>query len=127
MRRAAEAFVGRQDFAAFSDDDPDEKSTVVVLERLELVEAGALVLVRVQGSHFLWKMVRRIVGVLAAVGRGEMKPADAAQLLSVRGGGRSGAPTPAELTAPAAGLFLEKVRYKGDPQPGPVRPAIAIE
>ena len=82
MRQAAEAFVGRQDFAAFSDDDPDEKSTVVVLERLELVEAGALVLIRVQGSHFLWKMVRRIVGVLAAVGRGEMKPADAAELLA---------------------------------------------
>ena len=31
MRRAAAAFAGRQDFAAFSDDDPDEKSTVVVL------------------------------------------------------------------------------------------------
>ncbi len=35
MRRAAEAFVGRQDFATFSDDDPEEKSTVVELERLE--------------------------------------------------------------------------------------------
>ena len=33
MRRRAAAFVGRQDFAAFSDDDPEEKSTVVVLER----------------------------------------------------------------------------------------------
>ncbi len=126
MRRAAEAFVGRQDFAAFSDDDPDEKSTVVELERLELVEAGALVLIRVQGSHFLWKMVRRIVGVLAAVGRGEMKPADAARLLSARGD-RPGAVTPAALTAPAAGLFLEKVSYKGEPGPGPVRPVIAID
>ena len=125
MRHAAEAFVGRQDFAAFSDDDPDEKSTVVVLERLELVEAGALILVRVQGSHFLWKMVRRIVGVLAAVGRGEMKPADAAELL--RGRPRPGGATPAELTAPAAGLFLERVSYKGDPAPGPVRPVIAID
>ena len=38
-------------------------------------------LIRVQGSHFLWKMVRRMVGVLAAVGRGELKPADAARLL----------------------------------------------
>ena len=123
MRRAAEAFVGRQDFAAFSDDDPDEKSTVVVLERLELVEAGALVLIRVQGSHFLWKMVRRIVGVLAAVGRGEMSPPEAARLLS----GRRGGVTPAELTAPAAGLFLEKVCYKGEPGPGPVRPVIAID
>jgi tRNA pseudouridine38-40 synthase len=125
MRHAAEAFVGRQDFAAFSDDDPDEKSTVVVLERLELVEAGALILVRVQGSHFLWKMVRRIVGVLAAVGRGEMKPADAAELL--RGQSRPDGVTPAELTAPAAGLFLERVSYKGDPAPGPVRSVIAID
>jgi len=126
MRRAAEAFVGRQDFAAFSDDDPDEKSTVVELERLELVEAGALVLIRVQGSHFLWKMVRRIVGVLAAVGRGEMKPADAARLLSADGG-RAGAVTPAALTAPAAGLFLEKVTYKGEAGPGPVRAVVAID
>jgi tRNA pseudouridine38-40 synthase len=125
MRRAAEPFVGRQDFAAFSDDDPNEKSTVVVLERLELVEAGALVLIRVQGSHFLWKMVRRIVGVLAAVGRGEMKSADAAQYLD-SSGGRAGV-SPAALTAPAAGLFLEKVCYKGEPGPGPVRPVVAID
>jgi tRNA pseudouridine38-40 synthase len=126
MRRAADAFVGRQDFAAFSDDDPDEKSTVVVLERVELVEAGALVLVRVQGSHFLWKMVRRIVGVLVAVGRGELTQADAASLLRARGG-RAGCVTPAELTAPAAGLFLEWVGYKGDAGPGPVRPVITID
>jgi tRNA pseudouridine38-40 synthase len=125
MRRAAEAFVGRQDFAAFSDDDPDEKSTVVVLERPELVEAGALVLIRVQGSHFLWKMVRRIVGVLAAVGRGEMKAADATQLLDPRR--RPGGVTPAALTAPAAGLFLERVCYKGEPGPGPIRPVVAID
>ena len=126
MRAAAGAFVGRLDFAAFSDDDPEEKSTVVVLDRLELVEAGALILIRVQGSHFLWKMVRRIVGVLAAVGRGEMKPAEASALLNVREK-RQGGVTPAALTAPAAGLFLENVSYKGDAGPGPIRPVIAIE
>ena len=126
MRRAAAAFAGRQDFAAFSDDDPDEKSTVVVLERVELVEAGALVLVRVQGSHFLWKMVRRIVGVLAAVGRGEMTPEDAAQYLTPRDGASPGV-TPASLTAPAAGLFLEKVLYTDDDGPGPIRPVIALD
>jgi len=126
MRAAASAFVGRLDFAAFSDDDPDEKSTVVVLERLDLVEAGALILIRVQGSHFLWKMVRRIVGVLAAVGRGEMKPVEASALLNVRDK-RQGGVTPAALTAPAAGLFLENVSYRGDTGPGAVRPVIAID
>ena len=127
MRRAAQAFAGRQDFAAFSDDDPDEKSTVVVLERVELVEAGALVLVRVQGSHFLWKMVRRIVGVLAAVGRGKMTPEDGAAGLSILAMGPLSGVTPASLTAPAAGLFLEKVLYTGDGGPGPIRPVVALD
>ena len=37
-----------------------------------------------QGSHFLWRMVRRLVGVLAAVGRGELTPGDAAGFLDER-------------------------------------------
>jgi tRNA pseudouridine38-40 synthase len=126
MRDAAGAFGGRRDFAAFSDDDPDEKSTVVVLEGIEIVEAGSLFLIRVQGSHFLWKMVRRIVGVVAAVGRGELKTADAARLLEP-GAERSTKVKPAALTAPASGLFLESVSYKGDEGPGPLRPVIRID
>src|SRR6478672_9340508 len=110
MRAAAHAFVGMKDFRAFTDDEPEEKSTRVLVETIEIVENGALVLIRVQGSHFLWKMVRRMVGVLAAVGRGEMKPAEASALLNVREK-RQGGVTPAALTAPAAGLFLENVRY----------------
>ena len=125
MRDAAAAFAGRQDFAAFSDDDPEEKSTIVVLDGIEIVEAGALILIRVQGSHFLWKMVRRIVGVLVAVGRRELKASDAARLLGPDGG--RGGIRPAELTAPAAGLFLESVSYKGDRGPGPIRPLVVIE
>ena len=125
MRRAAAAFVGRQDFAALSDDDPGEKSTVVVLEAIEIVERGALVLVRVQGSHFLWKMVRRIVGVLAAVGRGDVRAAEAGRFLDSDGRGRGGK-TAAEMTAPAAGLFLEYVRYEGDPAVGPIRAVVEL-
>jgi tRNA pseudouridine38-40 synthase len=125
MRQAADAFAGRQDFARFSDDSPDEKSTMVELERIELVEAGALVLVRVRGSHFLWKMVRRIVGVLAAIGRGELRSADAARLLHSPDERLSG--TPAELTAPAAGLFLESVTYPGEKGPGEIKPVMWIE
>jgi tRNA pseudouridine38-40 synthase len=125
MRAAAEAFVGLKDFAAFTDDDPRDKSTVVLVERLDIEEHGALILIRVQGSHFLWKMVRRIVGVLAAVGRGDLRGADALALLT--GERARGLPTAAELTAPAAGLFLESVRYEGDPPVGPLRPVLLIE
>ena len=126
MRNAAARFVGMQNFEAFTDDDPDEKSTQVLLERLELAESGALILVRVQGSHFLWKMVRRIVGVLAAIGRGEMTADHADALLQGRDiGGLS--VTPASLTAPAAGLFLEGVYYDGDKSPGPLKPIFPID
>ena len=99
-----------KDFRAFTDDEPDEKSTRVLVDSIEIAESGALVLIRVQGSHFLWKMVRRMVGVLAAVGRGDLKPSDAARLLQ----DDEGPVTPAALSAPAAGLFLEAVLYKGD-------------
>jgi tRNA pseudouridine38-40 synthase len=117
MRVAADAFVGMKDFRGFTDDDPDVKSTVVLVDRLQIVELDPLILIRVQGSHFLWKMVRRIVGVLAAVGRGEM-PSQEVLDNSI---------DVAALTAPAAGLFLEGVYYEGDSGPGPVRPLLNLD
>jgi tRNA pseudouridine38-40 synthase len=124
MRRAATAFVGMKNFEALTADDPEEKSTKVLVDCVEIVEDGALVLIRVQGSHFLWKMVRRMVGVLAAVGRGDLQASDAAALLD--GTARSSI-APAALAAPAAGLFLESVLYKGDAGPGPIRPVVNID
>jgi tRNA pseudouridine38-40 synthase len=117
MRDAARAFIGKQDFRGFTDDDPAEKSTVVLVDALEIVDRDPLILIRIQGSHFLWKMVRRIVGVLAAVGRGEISASAA----------RDPGLDVAALTAPAAGLFLEGVYYEGDPPPGPVRPLINVD
>ena len=121
MREAAALFVGMNDFRGFTDDDPDAKSTLVHVEALEIAEAGPLILIRVRGSHFLWKMVRRIVGVLAAVGRREIAARDAINAdLDV-----------AALTAPAAGLFLEgRVLRGATAGPGPIEaasePAVAV-
>ncbi len=117
MRDAAAAFVGMQNFEAFTADDPDEKSTRVLVDGVEIETHGALVLVRVRGSHFLWKMVRRMVGVLAATGRGELAAADAAAFLDPSRAATARS-TAAAMAAPAAGLFLEAVRYEGDPPLG---------
>jgi tRNA pseudouridine38-40 synthase len=117
MRLAAADFAGRHDFRAFSDDDPDEKSTEVLIEGVEVGEAGDLLLVRVSGSHFLWKMVRRIVGVLVEVGRGGLDAVAVSELIA----GSSN--LPAKLTAPPSGLFLSRVYYKGDDREEPVRAA----
>jgi len=120
MREAAQAFVGMRNFASFTADEPGEKSTKVLVDRLEVVEDGDIILVRILGSHFLWRMVRRIVGVLAAVGRGEMTPGDVARFLD------ESSDIPATLTAPAAGLFLERVAYRGDPPPEPVKAILTV-
>jgi tRNA pseudouridine38-40 synthase len=120
MRDAAQAYVGFHDFRSFTDDDPDQKSTQVQLNGLELFEDEDLLVVHMEGSHFLWKMVRRIVGVLVEVGRGGMPRADAARLLV------KPSPTVAKLTAPASGLFLERVVYPEDPRDPPVRAASRV-
>jgi tRNA pseudouridine38-40 synthase len=123
MRAAAAAFAGLKDFRGFTDDDPQEKSTVVLVDRLEVADLDPLLLIRVHGSHFLWKMVRRIVGVLAAVGRGEATAASVGDLVA----GKPSKIDVAALTAPAAGLFLERVFYKNDGEPGPLRPVLNID
>jgi tRNA pseudouridine38-40 synthase len=126
MREAAAAFIGLRNFEAFTADDPDEKSTKVLVDAIEIEEQGALVLIRVRGSHFLWKMVRRMVGVLAAVGRGEIAAAAAASFLDpARATGAR--ETAAALAAPAAGLFLEAVRYEGDPPIGAMRGTLLVD
>jgi tRNA pseudouridine38-40 synthase len=79
------------------------------------------VLVRLVGSHFLWKMVRRIVGVLAEVGRGGLEVAQIASMLDRQ------SEVPARLTAPPSGLFLERVFYEGEPRELPApRAAIPV-
>jgi tRNA pseudouridine38-40 synthase len=116
LKSGAAALVGFGDFRSFTDDDPEEKSTRVLIDRVDVTQHDALVLIRVTGSHFLWKMVRRLVGVLAEVGRGRLSPADVKSLL----GGSSD--LPARLTAPSSGLFLERVFYESPPRDWPLDP-----
>jgi tRNA pseudouridine38-40 synthase len=108
VRRIAQVFVGMHDFSSFAVAEKDDSSSLVLLERLDVVEDRGVVLFVIEGSHFLWRMVRRIVGVLVAVGVGELDPDKAASFLGEQSG------IPAKLTAPPSGLFLARVFYKPD-------------
>jgi tRNA pseudouridine38-40 synthase len=121
MRQAAAAFVGMGDFKSFADADDDGKSTRVLVERLDVIEDGALLLIVIEGSHFLWKMVRRLVGVLVEVGRGRITPADAAGYL------REDSGVPARLTAPPSGLILDRVWYPKDERSAGVVPVTPLK
>jgi tRNA pseudouridine38-40 synthase len=113
-------FEGMHDFRSYADAEEHGGSTRVKVDRVQVEEAGDLVLVRVLGSHFLWKMVRRMVGVMVEVGRGGLGVGDAEAFL------RSPSDAPAQLTAPPSGLFLERVLFEGDAPPGPLRPVLNL-
>ena len=105
MSRAALLWRGRHDFASFCENPEGQESTDVVVDGSEAADQGDEVHYRIEASHFLWKMVRRLVGTLVEVGRGKLRPADVERLLRERSA------EPAKWTAPPSGLFLERVRY----------------
>ncbi|HEY8559670.1 MAG TPA: tRNA pseudouridine(38-40) synthase TruA [Pyrinomonadaceae bacterium] len=109
MRAAAELLAGRHDFYSFHEPDEEKKqSTIVNVTRSEIFTDGDLICFRIGASHFLWKMVRRIVGMLAEVGRGSASVDDFERLIKFKSNAA------AKFTAPPSGLFLEKVLYKGE-------------
>jgi tRNA pseudouridine38-40 synthase len=114
MKEASQLFLGMHDFAAYREKAEDPSSTLVDVTQCEIAAHRNLILLRVGASHFLWKMVRRIAGVLVEAGRGNMEPQRIRSLTAAE---------IARWTAPPSGLFLEYVRYPGDAPPGPILPA----
>ena len=108
MRKAAKEMTGKRDFASFTDKDAETPNTIVYINSIEIYETQDLIAVHITGSHFLWKMVRRMVGILVEIGRGNITMVDIDNMFNTYSS------LPAKLTAPAAGLYLEHVYYKGE-------------
>lgn len=109
MQAAAALIVGRHDFVRFRAKDPSKpgESSIVVVESASVEEQDDLILFHVEASHFLWRMVRRLAGCLVKVGKSELTVEQFQDLVEARGPQLD----VAAWTAPASGLFLEKIRY----------------
>jgi tRNA pseudouridine38-40 synthase len=121
MQQAAAGLVGRHDFRHYCEQPRQQRSTIVVVESAELAAAGDLILFRIVASHFLWKMVRRVLGLLVAVGRGALTIEAAFGALD----DRAPAP-PLGHSAPPAGLFLERVLYPDSAPLEPLAPGLPL-
>ena len=110
MRECADMIAGRHNFVCFRAADPSRpgESTTVVVSSAEIAVDDHLVVFRIEASHFVWKMVRRLAGTLAKVGLGEVS---AAQFQGLLAGRKDPLCDVAAWTAPASGLFLESVNY----------------
>jgi tRNA pseudouridine38-40 synthase len=128
MNDAAAQLLGEHDFSAFRAAGCQSRSTVRRLYRLDVralrmpaageAAAGSMLEVTAQANAFLHHMVRNLVGLLIAVGRG-LPPTHATEVL--QGRDRRRAPP----TAPAEGLYLHSVEYPaafGLPEPGEPTP-----
>lgn len=108
MHQALPYLLGSHDFSSFCNVKKNASYAHFNREinRIDLVELEKERLcICIEGNHFLYKMVRNIVGTLLYVGRGKIKIEDIPLIL------KSGDRTQAGVTAPAHGLFLYRVHY----------------
>lgn len=108
MRRAAVFFPGKRDFKSFAANrDYDVEDTVRTLTRCDVKRSGPLITITIEGDGFLYKMCRGIAGTLVQIGEGKHAPADIKAMLAGKDRRIAG------MTAPACGLVLWKVFYRG--------------
>lgn len=123
LETAWESFLGNHDLSAFADLEPREDGRCAI-QSCEFLEAGRLVLLRVTATHFFHRQVRRMAGAAVACAMGKAALADLQRDIArptKEANLRWGA-----LAAPAAGLFLERVRYGGDGPLEPPHPMIEV-
>ncbi|MBN2561894.1 MAG: tRNA pseudouridine(38-40) synthase TruA [Phycisphaerae bacterium] len=115
MRDAAEPWVGTHDFTSFASAGSVRETNVRTIHRIEHHRFGEEIRIDIEGSGFLYKQVRNMVGTLCEIGRGHWPAEHAGQILEARSRQAAGP------TAPARGLCLQWVKYDipNLPRPSP--------
>ncbi len=104
MKAAADHFVGEHDFTSFARPTHGRHSSVRSVADCSVAARAARIVIGIEGSGFLWNMVRIVVGTLVEVGLGRYAPDDIPKMLAAsdrRAGGS---------TAPPHGLYLQWIR-----------------
>ncbi len=112
MQAAARAFVGEHDFSGCMAAGSNVQSTVRHVLSAEVSREGGLVLFHVRADGFLYNMVRIMVGTLVEVAEGLIPAEELPARLTARDRSLLG------RTAPAEGLYLNRVFYQDPVVPG---------
>ena len=107
MQKAANHLVGKHDFTSFaaSRGDGSKEDPVKTIYKISIMGKSEKIQLMTEGSGYLYKMVRSMVGVLVEVGLGRINPSEVKLILKEK------KRTKKVPTAPARGLFLDKVFY----------------
>ncbi len=106
MNNAAQALLGKQDFASFCRTHTDVKTTICDVREAKWVqESDTEWYFVITADRFLRNMVRAVVGTLFEVGKGRMTPAQLTDIIAAHDRCRAG------HSAPAEGLSLVEIIY----------------
>lgn len=105
MHTAGRMLVGEHDFASFAKPGHGRESTVRTVLDVGVRREGEMVIIAVEGTGFLWQMVRIIVGTLVEIGMGRYSPYKIPEMLAAKDRKAAGP------TAPAHGLILDQIWF----------------
>lgn len=105
MNEAAKHFIGKNDFSTFMAEGSDVEDTVRNITSLTVERQGDMIDVKICADGFLYNMVRIIVGTLTEVAFGRISPNEIPEIIASKNRSRAG------MTAPAEGLYLNRVVY----------------
>jgi tRNA pseudouridine38-40 synthase len=105
LQRACPPLIGEHNFRAFCDVNTEDTHYLSRVDFARWEDRGERFVFRIRANRFLRSMVRILVGTMIDIGRGRMEPQAIAEILAGRERRHAG------FTAPAVGLFLEKVFY----------------
>lgn len=106
MQASADYFIGYHDFKTFMGRKTDVDTTMRTIYNMEINRCGEFIEIIIDGKSFLRNMIRIIVGTLIFIGRGRIGKEELPEIMRGRDRILAGP------TAPAQGLFLEKVYYE---------------
>jgi tRNA pseudouridine38-40 synthase len=107
MQQGCRHFVGTHDFESFKGQADERDNTVRTIFNCSILRRadGPLIIFAVEGSGFLYHMVRTMVGTLLEIGTGHWNPDRIPQILAAKNRQTAGP------TAPAQGLHLQWIRF----------------
>ena len=106
MQAACQYFIGEHDFKAFCATGGSSKTTVRKIYSLAVVKNDDIITIRINGSGFLYNMVRIVAGTLVYIGLGKIQPKDVEDIIASKDRTKAG------KTLSPNGLTLTEVNYE---------------